>query len=58
MKEIKVAIEETKLYVFHAACTNWVAVSAPLRLVIFLALESVVLELESALPVELKRELA
>ena len=58
MKQIKVAIEETKLYVLRAACTKWVAVRAPLRLVIFLALESVVLELESAFPVELKRESA
>ena len=46
MREIKVVIEETKLYVLHAARTNRVAVSAPLRLVIFLALESVVLELD------------
>jgi hypothetical protein len=56
MKEIKVVIEEANLYLLHAACTNWVAVSAPLRLVIFLAMEeSFVLELESASPVELRR---
>ena len=58
MKKIKGAIEDTKLYVLYAACTNWVAVSAPLRLVIFLAPESVVIELESIFPVKLKRESA